>query len=245
MTDLNSKEAKRVMAKIAKLLAMAEHEASNPTEAATAARQAEALLRKHNLTMGDLTPEQAKDNVTETSVEQYKWTPGRAPAWVGQLAVAIGKATDTYVMWAHSTQQDSHVRRDQMHLRFVGLEMDVTVAMQMFVYLYKTINRLTDEYAVDPTTFIPAGKARTVKNSFRQGAASSIASRLREAAQEKQEEYQAAGTGLMVVKQDAIEKHLGRKADYSTSKRKASTDYSAMAAGRAAGNSVSLNKQLS
>ena len=47
-------DRERLLAKIKKLLNMAKHNASNETEAATALRQAEAMMRKHDIQFAEI-----------------------------------------------------------------------------------------------------------------------------------------------------------------------------------------------
>ena len=238
-------EMTRVMEKIRKLLNMAERAEGNENEAANAARMAENMLRKYNLSMSDITPEEAKSNVTESAWTDMKWTAGKAPTWVASLIIAVAEAHDCFIVWRRAKTTDSWVAKPQSNLTFVGTEMDAAVAKEVFVYLYRTVNRLTDEWAKD--AYIPAGKARTYKNSYRSGMAHRLNERLKEMTAEKDKEFEEAaktGTSLVVVKKDAIADYLGHATEYSTKKSSARVAGDAYSSGYTKGGSVSMNKQL-
>lgn len=238
----------RIIAKIRKLFAMANHAGSNEQEAETALRQAEALLRKHNLSMTDITPEEAKSDVRESVMHKYKWTPGRSPVWANWLSVEISKLTDTYVMWVPAKSNDSWVKRQQCNLCYVGGQADVITAGEMFDYLFQTINRLCDEYFEGVE--IPPTKGKTYKNSYRYGVVQRLSERMKEMIRDKEAEFQqAAGTGtsLVVVKQDAIAAHLGKQPEdlgYQRMKRQQDLRGQHQNAGYRDGGGISLNKQL-
>lgn len=235
----------RVIEKVRKLFAMAHHETSNEQEAETALRQAEALLRKHNLTMTDITPEEAKSNVKESVMAKYKWTPSRAPVWVQSLSTALADLTDTYVMWTPAASNDSHVRNRQCNLVFVGAEADIVTAGEMFNYLYNTCINLCDAHFEGQ---ILGRQAKTYKNSYRYGMVVRLRERIVKMVAEKKAQFQEAaqtGTSLVVIKKDAIADYLGRDdITYNTSNRQQSMESSAFAAGHRDGGNVSLNKQL-
>ena len=237
----------RIIEKIRKLFAMANHATSNEQEAETAMRQADALLRKHNLTMTDITPEEAKSQVRESIMAKYKWTPGRAPVWAQSLATGVADLTDTFVIWTPAASNDSHVRNRQCNLCFVGNEADVITAGEMFNYLYETAIRLCDLHFDGD---ILGRRAKTIKNSYRYGMACRLRERFAEMVAAKKAELQeAAGTGtsLVVVKKDAIAAHLGRSPEdlgYKESNREQSLEHQSFAAGHRDGGGVSLNKQI-
>lgn len=240
-----NEETKKIVAKIQKLFAMAEHAGSNEHEATKAAQMAESLLRAHNLSMTDITPAQAVKNVIENTMAKYKWTPGRAPQWATGLAVAIANAHDTFVVWRRAATTDSHVRRAQQHLTFIGSEADVLISGEVFNYLFVAIQRMTEEYFVNE--YIPPTKGKTYKNSFRSGMSNRFYQRFAEMTAEKDKEFQEAaktGTSLVVIKKDAIADYMGGKAEYQTSTRQSQTDGRAYRAGYTKAGEVSLNKQM-
>lgn len=237
-------DKKAVLDKIRKLFNMANHATANEHEAANATKMAESLLRKHNLSMGDVTPEEAKSDILEGMFTEMKWTAGKAPVWVMNVIIGVANAHDCFIVWRRASTNDHWVAKSQSHLTFIGAELDVAVAMETFKYLYHTVIKLTDSHF---NSFpAPRGKARTEKNSYRLGMANRLYGRLNELAAEKKEEFEAAttGTSLVIVKKDAIADYLGGSATYGTSTRQSRTSASSYAAGHSRGGSVSLNKQL-
>lgn len=241
-----NEETKKVIEKVRKLYAMANHATANEHEAANASKMAEALLRKHNLSISDITPAEAKSDVRESIMNAYKWTPSRAPMWAQALAVTIADTHDTFVVWRVAAQTDSHVKRSQMHLTFVGAELDVEISSQTFDYLFRTIQRLCEEHFEH--AYIPPTKGKTFKNSYREGMVARFVGRFKEIQAEKAAEFAAlakTGTSLMVIKKDAIAEYLDSPAEYRKgSKRQTTYDASSYRAGYTKGGDVSFNKQL-
>lgn len=231
---------KKILGKIRKMLEMARRSEGNEEQAAVAAKMVENTMRKYNLTLADITPEQAKNDTTAELYRSMKWTAGKTPVWVNRLAVAIANTYDTFCTLTASPENDSWVSKQQYHLSFIGMDVDVAVTLEMFEYLYATVNKLTDEhFAKNPA---PAGKGRTYKAAYRDGMATRLAGKLLRISQEK--EAVETGTGLMVIKKDAIAEYLGKPAEYGKSKRTAAKNDEAFNAGYHKGGSVSLNKQL-
>lgn len=81
---MNDKELNKIASKIAKLLALAASD--NPTEAATAKRQADALMAKYNLTTGDAAASSVQEKSSKTGGKN------RAPVYICNLASIIAKA---------------------------------------------------------------------------------------------------------------------------------------------------------
>lgn len=244
MTD--KKKTAKILNKIRNMLEMAARAEGNEEEAATAARMAENLMRKHNLSMVDITPEEAKNNVQKDAFKKMKWTTGKCPVWVNRLAVSIANTYDTFCMFVDAGGNDSHVQKQQCNLAYVGDELDVAVSIEMLAYLYTTVNRLTDEWW-DESGKHTGVSARTAKMNYRDGMAMRLKEKLREIQVEKEKEIQEAtktGTGLMVVKKDAIADYLGFDPSYTNNTRQRSTNRTGFSAGYTKGGSVSLNKQV-
>lgn len=240
------KSTQKIIENVRKLLSMAADNA-NEHEAANAARMAEKLLRKYNLSMADITPEEAKSNVVDKKWTHMKWTVGKAPVWVMNLCIGIADAYDVYVVWSWADSNDHWVAKRQSNLTFVGAEADVEVTSEIFTYLYKTVIRLTDaHFKANPATYSP----RTEKKAYRQGITDRLRMRLAEMTEDKEAEFEEAaetsttGTNLMVIKKDAIGEYLGKPAEYAESTRQESTDNTAYTQGWHKGGTVSLNKQV-
>lgn len=81
---MTADELKRIAAKIAKCLALAGSD--NPAEAEAAQRQADALMKKYNLTSGDVAAAQVHDETVDTGAAF------KLPCYLGDLSVIIAKA---------------------------------------------------------------------------------------------------------------------------------------------------------
>lgn len=81
---MSPEELKKIAAKIAKCLALAASD--NQAEAEAAKRQADALMKKYNLTTGDA----AAAQVHEEGVDMG--SPFKTPVYLGQLAVLVANA---------------------------------------------------------------------------------------------------------------------------------------------------------
>jgi len=84
MTDIPESKLKRIAEKIAKLLALAASD--NPTESATAKRQAQALKDKYNLTSSDVAASQVREQHSKTG------SKNNPPLYLCGLARIISKA---------------------------------------------------------------------------------------------------------------------------------------------------------
>lgn len=231
---------KKILSKIRKMLEMARRSEGNEEQAAVAAKMVENTMRKYNLTLADITPEEAKNDTLQARNQKYKWTAGKTPTWVNKLAVSLADTYDTFCVLTPANRNDGHVAKQQFNIAFVGLEVDVAVTLEMFDYLYSTVVKLTEQHFVKNPA--PEGKGRTHKAAYRDGMATRLAIKLNELKQEK--EVVETGTGLMVIKKDAIAAFLGRPAAYKASTRKTTRNEEAFNAGYQKGGSVSLNKQL-
>ena len=204
--------------KIQKLLAIAEHERSDPNEAAAAAGMAEKIMRKYQFDYSaviitalkkgdDLSTEDivcsAKTNGTKTLVV--------AP-WIGYLAVAIAKLNECH------TKQD-WTSDGEACIRFMGYTADVQLSRWTLDYLVQTTNRLCNEYK--KTEDYELG-GRRLLNGYRHGVSIGMVRSLNKLEQAKKAEMAeaakvSAGTSLMVVKQEAIVAKFG---EFKTKKAK-------------------------
>lgn len=90
------KKTEKLLTKIRNMLEMAKRTEGNEEEAAVAARMVEKLMCKHNLSIADITPEQAKSEIGKDLYSKMKWTAGKTPVWVNRLAINIAKTYDTF-----------------------------------------------------------------------------------------------------------------------------------------------------
>lgn len=196
---------KKLVEKIQALLRMAEGKA-NHNESATAARQAEALMRKFNLEMHDVILQDLKDRDSigtewsRASVNMGKRSHHkRVPPWAQWLATGCAKLFDCEVHLAKVKEAGAVVR-------FVGYSTDVQVCKWTFDYLIAEIRRLSK-------VFIVEHRADTkMSDAYRNGMCIEVRMRLQEAVDDKQKAAQAKGGTAMVLmsaKKQAIEEAIG------------------------------------
>ena len=218
----------KLIAKIQKLLAMAKHNASNENEAATALRQAESMMRKHDVQFAEIEAQKIKaEDMQMTGTGET-----RNSGWVWQLAWAASHLTST-MPWKKGGE-----------ITFAGTGFDVQVALMMHDYLVGVTERLSSQYEGNPYL---SASIRAQRNAFKMGMAVSILKRARIIKEEREAEIRQAsakstGRDLIVIKQDLIKKQFNlsysKGQSYSTNAGNAYND------GREAGRGVSLNSQL-
>lgn len=206
---MTAENLESVIRRIQKLLAIAEHDRSDPNEAAAAAGMAEKIMRKYQLDYSAviITALKKGDDLSTEDIICTA-TKGRkvlvvAP-WVGYLAIAIANLNECHVKQGWTSD-------DEACLRFMGYTVDVQLARWTLDYLVQTTNRLCNEYK--KTEDYKLG-GRRLLNSYRHGVSIGMTRSLRQLEQTKKAEMALAakanaGTSLMVVKQEAIVAKFG------------------------------------
>lgn len=221
-------EQEKILGRIRKLLAMAA-DTSSPNEAAIAAKRAESLMRKHQLSQVDVLVKNLDGDSVEISTVDHvqtiygpKHRSTGMPKWVGFIAVAA------------AVMNECEADREHGLTRFYGVAGDAQVAAEIFQYLLKEAFRLSRNF--------PGGRAE--KNSFRLGCASELQRRAKELRKEREKQFQetSAGTALVVLKKQLIEKGTGRKFNYN--RNQSSVNGNAYEAGREAGSRINMSGQI-
>lgn len=219
---MNNQELDKVLDRIQKLLAMAEHERSDPNEAATAAAMAEKLMRKYQVDRAEVIMKNLKagEDLDTVDVIATAKTNGtrvvRVPPWAQWIAVNVGNFTDTCVRIINKRTENSCIR-------FYGYSGDTKVASYMMSYLVSVTNRLCNEFkdSEDFAYHSEMTSPRRAMDSYRKGVASGICDALRtQIALKAQEQKASPGTSLVVVKQQAITEKFG---EFSYNKNSKST----------------------
>jgi len=205
--------------KVRKLLSMAQHNASNENEAATALRQAESLMRRYDIAHSELEASKLRaGDMMRGDTEE-----NRNSKWVWFLAWAAANVTDT-----KPTKQKGHIQ-------FAGVTEDVQVALMFFDYLTNVVERLAKQYE----------GTRSQRNAFKMGAVMAIGQSARKIQRERREAFAKAnttGTDLVEVKGALIEKTFGLR--YAKARSFNVSSMSSYNAGLAAGARVSLAGQV-
>lgn len=150
--NAESEKIEKVIAKINKLLALADQE-RNPSEneAIQASLQVQKLLAKYNLSMADVTGERKEEDVEQTIADV-----GAGKKWKFSLATAIANNFACKCFFVGRTQ-----------VVFYGYKADIVAARRVFVYLFKVGDKLANQYAKREREMY--GFADGIYNSFCKG----------------------------------------------------------------------------
>ena len=225
--------------KVRKLMALAVNEGAAPNEAETALRQAEKLMRKHGLELGDVMEQTGSVPVFKWAKEmvQMAWPKPvkRGPLWMHWTGVGVAKFTDTIV--------DIINTKEGQCLRFRGEETDVEYAVWL-------ASHIRNEIRVSANVWDAPGANSDEKwanrEEYRHSMASRINARMTALRAERQTVYESKSTALVVfdAKMVARDQEFGVQL-YSKAKRshiRGSAE--AWHAGRAAGDKVQIHRPV-
>ncbi|MCQ8103276.1 DUF2786 domain-containing protein [Methylomonas sp. SURF-2] len=220
---MTAAELKKIADKIAKCLALAASD--NPGEAAAAKRQADALMKKYNLTSGDV----AAANVHEEQIGLG--SPYKPPIYLGQLAVLIAKA------FGCGSHGDLGFCNTPTQFRFYGLGIKPELAAYTFAVLNRQLAKDRKTYSATLTRCKRQTKIRRA-DLFCQAWVTRIARQVHEFAGSEQEQ---AAIEAYKEKQfgDSLKKDSRRHAI-----AKQNNDRRASEAGYQAAKAVSLHKPV-
>lgn len=229
----NQPSTEKIINQIKKLLALAE--SANENEASVAAAKAQEMMMRYNLTLSSIGESSEEDiSISETTLDEW----GRHISWRSILITGVSRSNycDAILVTAKGMQA----------VKLIGRSTNASIATSMYEYLAKTIDRLA----------LQADGNRGYKNSFRLGCASRIAQRLLDQ-MEAQRKDGVAGTSTTdgvsaIVVKAMTDKLLAEVKDYMRSNyprmrsanRATVSSSDGFAAGKAAGDRVSLNKQV-
>lgn len=221
-----SPEQSKILEKIRKLLRLSRSD--NEHEAAAAAAKAQQLLSEHNLTVGNITPEQAAREFTASHA--HRKTRQRLELWAHKLAAAAASAFDCKYYHNLATGETS----------FVGCGPDPDVCGWTYGYLYKALLALASAYMRGPAKRLRATRSKAMaRNSYLAGAVYMIGMRL-----EAQKKDTPITPGALVpVKEAVISRSMPELTPRQVPPQKIrDNDF---VNGMDAGNSVPLSKPIS
>ncbi len=188
----------KVLEKVRKLLALAK--SSNEHEAASAAAKAAELMQEHQLEEAQLRVED--DTIKADPIEEeslFGDLRGNKVYWKASLAFGIARSVGAFTFWTGGA------------LKVYGRTGAIQSVRYLFAYLVREVDRLADAKWAEASSDTYES-ARSWKNGFRLGAASTIKERLiaqRIEAEEKQKievEIKAVTSqALVVVRKDTAE----------------------------------------
>ena len=224
-------DRKKFLDKVTKLLAMAKDKAANETEAATALRQAESLMRKHDINFAEVEANTLKsDDLQRAETEE-----ARNSKWVWNMAWAAAYLTSTLPT------------KRRGNIQFCGTRLDCEVALLYFDYLIGAGDRLARNYNGCIREQVNFGVSlRSQRNAFKMGLAQSISGRALKIKREREAEIRSAsessGKDLVVMKDKMIKAQFGLVYRAAPASRFYSNN--GMSDGFLAGRKVSLNSQV-
>jgi hypothetical protein len=133
---MTEQDKAKLLDRVRKLMALA---GSNPNEheAAAAAEKAQALLIEHNLSLSDIKTLNDDDTILDIEIDNSVVTPSNP--WRRPLALRVAQMY--FCTYYYSVRGNNNVHT------FVGQRHNIDVAKMMFVYLEKTVKRLSNEGA--------------------------------------------------------------------------------------------------
>jgi len=223
-----------LLKKVQGLLSKTVDNGCSVAEAATAAALAQKLITEHRLSMADLDDSETEE-IEHTTVEGF--ASARTSTWKNTVASGIAKANDCrlYIHTSHSFGG----KRKRIY-KIVGRNSDIEIVNYMFTTVSREIERLCKiEMAVQN------GHGKTWANSFKNGAASAVVTKLQAARQEAKD----AGSSTAIVRldnrmapvNDWLEKNIGTLAQR---KSPINVNKSAWSSGYAAGKNITTNTGL-
>jgi hypothetical protein len=240
MTDTNDNgDLDKLIERVKKLLAMAEHAGSNEHEAASAAEKAMALLAAHNMTMADV-----KKHAKAGEYGLFGQVPTGSHAWV--RLVMNGCAKMYFCGYLYSTRKVPGTKtstRDN-HM-FVGEKHNVVVAQLMSAYLVATVKRL----ATTGAKTVPAKEVGQYKATFCFMAALRLVRRMAERVEEASEKgIVSEGRNLYLQAQDRFAEWMLGQGIKSKSRELSMKNRAVHSQGASdgykAGDSISLDPQV-
>lgn len=251
-----------IIDKIAKLLALAT--SPNENEAAQAAAKAQELLMQHNLSLGDIKTDQssAKIPIEQTVID----SSGKKIHWKGFLAQAIARANFCQMYW--------NTRGGQSRTMILGKSHNVAITKSIYVYLITAVERLaTEGVKAEKRNYCdylnqiagrgidaqPEPNWRTWKSSFITGCSRRLCDRLDEQKRSLERDGITTETGKgnsvsglacrQAYEREAAAIQLWKRENNlqirsSSCRSKAQISRDGYNAGRQAGDSVGLNRQM-
>lgn len=224
----------KVLARVRKMLALAENSAATEGERDNALRMAHATLAKYNLTMAQADA----GGITEQRTEGR--TTFREYAWMRMVGQGIGELF--FCFFFYTPQEKKYAA-----YRFAGKESNVATCIEMLHYLLKSIN------AEGTARALARGETArgTYWRSFCKGAASQVYQRCAQIARAAKEQERGTGTSLVLASLYQSElmanleflKERGLRFKDSVSRQQRPL-LDAYHEGRAYGDKLGLNKQV-
>ncbi len=180
----------KIVDRIRKLLALAQHPATNVEEAALAMGRAQELLFQHKLDMAQIEIDTGEHE--EISTMNFDGEGKNVQGWKAQVLNSL--AYGCYCRCIHmQSARNIHGEKIARHA-VIGKPSDMQTVAYLYQYVCAEIDRLTEEHAPD------SGKA--YRNSFRLGASTAIWVRMQQKRREQDKANPSNETALVVLRND-------------------------------------------
>lgn len=227
----------RVLARVKKMMALANDAAASEGERDNALRMAHATLAKYNLTM-------AQADAAGTKPEEMRTQGGvelREHPWMRTVAAAVGKLFFCHFFY-------TNYGKNRYSYTFIGKESNVYTAQEMLKYIIKSIDTEGKRWAKEQTGNASGSDWR----SFCKGAAHKVYRRCVELQEAATQAPSVPGTALVLASVYESERlanlaylaKTGVKLRTAANRERAALG-SAYAAGREYGSKIGLNNQIS
>lgn len=246
MSDMPLEDVKRKIK--ACLDRAAANSGASPNEAATAARMAQAMMKKYNLEASDIIFKDLQDKancelrwVRATTRKNAPRRNDDTPLWAQILAQPVADLFD-----CQANMRKVNLRQGLCSvIAFYGYKVDVEVCAWTYEYLIDCVRRLGREYEDRADALAANGGAKSNRealDSFRFGCASEIANRVHQLVLQKKREEAGhkTGTALVVSKRQAIVEAFPECSFGPGESVDPSKNAVAMMAGRIAGSKVNI-----
>lgn len=223
-------ESEKILDKVRKLLKLAGNN-PNAEEAALAAAKAQELILRHKLDMASIDVEaEAQEPVQGMFAhDPLEESLAGGKTWRGRLAVILCR------------QNACCPVKVGQSLRIIGTASNVATVRYLYAYVVLEIERLMRQWVLECGGRV----GKTPRNNFRTGAVSGVAERFKELERKVRHEY--AGT-MALVRVDQEAQRLAAFVETQKLRNGARPhqqyDARGYEAGRAAGRTISFNKQV-
>lgn len=156
---MNEIRRKEILAKIQKCLAMAEDGRGNATEAATALRMAQALMRQHQLSETDVAAAQAEERRAKAAT----WT--QAKPWETRLARLVAETFGVQLYWSEGSSAAQRLG-DWV---YYGDPMRAELAVYAHAVLQRHITKARARFVAGLPSYMRRGEKASEAETFIEG----------------------------------------------------------------------------
>lgn len=182
MNDADKAARDKALARIRKLLAMADDNRGNSNEIAAAGMHAAKLMQRYNIEHAEVLAFDIRSGqgIVSADIADPNYDK-RIPHWYNVLATTVGRTLDCQcrILWSNVDG------RNQVVFKLFGYKPDIEVAQWLFAYLHGQVQRLAErDWKAAMEAYKSAGRAitpplrRKWKDKYRWGVVNGITSKI-------------------------------------------------------------------